>query len=568
MKTQGFVRSVRPRQFKLPLWLASLSLNILALMMPVSILLIFDRIIPFQSTHTLRAIAVALLVAGLLELILRQCRSVLLAASAADEAIANHRGFLGRILSANTRAFAQEPTSAFAERYAAIGQLRDHQAGQGQTLTIDMPFTILFAVMIGFIGGWLVVVPISAFCGVFAFACLVKNTQWQLFDKRKSLDARRYAFLSELLSQMPVVKANRMEPQMTRRFEMLEDQTVEVSRKLILFSGLSQSFGAVFSQVTVAAMGLLGAYLVIQNSIGLAELAACMLLNGRIVQPLTKLISLWVQSESVAVAKRKLDEVHALQVHDQDACPGDKLRGTVVASGVTLGRPGGVGASFAPVTFSAGPSEYILIDAEEAWMIEAFFDAVMGQRVPDGGSVLVDDIPAARRVAHRGEGGIAILEAEPALLSGTLIENLSAFGDADMIERSKAIAATLGLESRIHRLPSGYNTLMNSGSAFEKDPVNRQLIALTRVLALRPRVLLMNEPTAVLDTPERDALAACLKALSSRPTLLVASPDPRLRNCADQRIWISGDIGATIEDWVQDSQYDSLMAVAHQKGVA
>lgn len=568
MEPREFVGRISAPQFDIPLWVASLSMNILSLLMPISILLIFDRVIPFQSTETLRVLTFALLIGAGVELVLRQCRTVLLTTAAEGAAILNYRRFMTKVLGANTLAFSREPASTFAERYAAIGQLRDYHSGQGQALSIDLPFTFLFAVLIGLIGGWLILVPLSAFCVVAVFAGFMKRAQWALFRQRKALDTRRYAFLSEILSSMPTVKANRMEPQMARRFEMLEDQTVSLSKTLIQFSGFSQSFGAIFSQMTVAAMGLLGAYLVISNQIGIAELAACMLLNGRIVQPLTKLMALWVQSENTAVSKARLEEMERIEIRQSAISPGNTLVGKVDVSCLSMSRSSGEGEIFFPITFQADQGTVVLIEATDSWMIDAVFDALTGQRTPDEGEVLIDHLPASQQFGRRGQDALVALESKSAILSGTILDNISAFGDAAMAARAKKVALALGLEKRIHRLPMGYATRLNTGTGFESDPVNRQLIALTRALALRPRVLLMNEPTAVLDTPEREALADYLKSLSPRPTMILASPDPRMKRFSDQTVRLALSESEDLAAWVIDAGLEVAAANSLSRGAA
>ncbi|WP_170788402.1 ABC transporter transmembrane domain-containing protein [Ruegeria lacuscaerulensis] len=560
-------RKLTPR-LGVPVWVASLSLNVLSLLMPISILLIFDRIIPFQSMETLHVLTGVLLFSAGFELVLRHCRSILLSTAAEDAARANYSLFMRQVLTANTLTFAKEPPSSYAERYAAIAQLRDHYAGQGQTLSIDLPFTLMFAILIGLIGGWLVLVPLGAFGIVLIFAAVMKRAQWNLFRQRKTLDTRRYAFLSELLSNMKTIKANRMEPQMSRRFEMLEDQTVDISGRMIRFAGFAQSFGTVFAQVSVAAMGLLGAYLAIRNQIGIAEMAACMLLNGRIVQPLTKLMAMWVQAENITVAWSRLKEMNELETHLVATSGDGKLSGVVTASDVSVRRLHGNGASFSTVSFTASADRGVLIEAEESWMVDALFDALTGQCDLDQGSILFDKVDAKKRVAFRGENALVALESEPVILSGTLLENLSAFGDHERIENAKTVAAALGLERRIFRLPLGYNTPMTIGSAFERDPVNRQLIALVRALALQPHILLMNEPTAVLDTAERQALADYLAKLEVRPTLIVASPDPRFKQFAPQVVRLNATKSRDMAAWVADTDLERLTSEAMQKGAA
>ncbi|WP_170423306.1 ABC transporter transmembrane domain-containing protein [Ruegeria arenilitoris] len=568
MEIRGFVGRVSAFEFDAPLWIASLSMNLLSLLMPISILLIFDRVIPFQSWETLRVLTVVLLVGAVLELLLRHCRAVLLTTSAEAAASSNHRRFMSKILSANTLAFSREPASSYAERFSAIGQLRDYHSGQNQTLSIDLPFTVLFAAMIGLIGGWLILVPIGAFCIVLAFAGVMKRGQRHLFKQRKSLDTRRYAFLYELLSSMPTIKANRMEPQMARRFEMLEDQTVDISRKLIQFSGFAQSFGAIFSQMAVAAMGLLGAYLVIVDLIGIAELAACMLLNGRIIQPLTKLMALWVQSENLTLSKTRLAEINEIETHHGFEAKRGNLIGRIDVSGLSLRGTLKDSQRTAPVTFHVVPGNNVLIEADESWMVGALFDAIAGQTTPDFGEVLIDGAPARDRVGWRGQNALVVLEEEPAIFSGTILENLSAFGAADTAARAKQVAIALGLEKRIHRLPMGYATLLNTGSGFEADPVNRQLIALTRALALQPRVILMNEPTAVLDTPEREALADYMRTLSSLITVIVVSPDPRMKQLTNTTVRLRASNALDLAAWAVDADLERAASETWKRGVA
>jgi ATP-binding cassette subfamily C protein LapB len=568
MKANRAVKRRTRLRMGIPLLAASLSLNILSLLAPITILLIFDRIIPFQSTETLRILTWALAIGAGLEFALRWARSVLLTTAAEESAVTRQRQFLEQVLNANPIHFSQDTASTYFDRYMAISQLREHQSGQSQTLAIDLPFTVLFALMIGLIGGWLVLIPAAAFCIVLVFAGVMKHLQWSLFERRKALDTRRYAFLSALLSSLSTVKANRMEPQMARRFELLEDQTVEVSRKLILFSGFAQSFGAVFGQIMVAAMGLLGAYLVIQNMIGIAELAACMLLNGRIIQPLTKILPIWVQSESVALSRRKLREMDSISQKLPSWIGHKKLKGDLRVERLCLSHPQNKEAVNRPVSFHVQPGTGILIEAEESWMVDALFATILGNQEPNTGACLIDEAATTELPAPVGRGGIVALERDPAILSATLLDNLAAFGGTETVERAKQIASKLGLERRIHRLPEGYNTQLGKGSSFESDPVNRQLIALTRALALRPRMLLMNEPSSVLDAPERQALATCLKTLSPRPTLVIASPDPRLHQLTDQSAQLGNIRTSDLLQWQEDAHRDTDEACRMKRGAA
>ena len=538
--------------------IASVALNTLALVMPLVILLVFDRVIPNHSLDTLHVLSVMLVVVVLMELILRRARSVLLGWSAARAARSGQRRFVDKVLSANTRDFAREEAAVYLQRFAALARIRDHNAGDGQTLAVDMPFTLLFMAMIALIGGALVLVPLVTLLLLVAYSVSMRRVQRHLFDRRKTLDARRYAFLSEVIGQILTVKSNSMERQMTRRFEALQDQSAQTSERLIGFSGFTQSYGAVIAQLSVAAMGLLGAKLVIDGQIGLAELAACMLLNGRVTQPLTRMMGYRVQLESVETAKSTLAEMETLRTA-RISPPRAPMAGRIEAVRLSLDLPSEDARAFDGLTGCVAPGQTALVEATDGAAVQALFDALTGQVQPVRGNILIDGLMPVDRVAQRGEGGLVVLETAPAILTASLLENLSAFGDAARIDRAKLFAARLGLEQRIHRLPLGYNTQLGGGSVFEQDPVNRQLIALTRVLALQPRVLLMQEPSSVLQDPERRNLRDCLAGLDEpRPTILVASQDPKIRGLADTVLSLQSDGDWDMASRLEQEEWDRV----------
>ncbi|CAN0601105.1 unnamed protein product, partial [Ectocarpus sp. 12 AP-2014] len=252
---------------------ATLSLNVLALAMPFVILQIFDRVITNGSTQTLSLLALGLLIVIAFETMLRWARVVLLAAVSETYELKLTSQFVTRTVAADPSHYAKTTEAEHLERFAAIARLRDFYAGQGRLTSLELPFAVVFIAMIGLIGGWLILVPIFGVLLLLRFTSILVHYQEPIFEERNVLDSRRYAFLIEVLSHISSIKLNTMEKQLLRRFEMMQSKAIHNSQKTILYSGLSQSFGAVYSQAALVSMGLFGGFLVIQNSIGMAELA-------------------------------------------------------------------------------------------------------------------------------------------------------------------------------------------------------------------------------------------------------------------------------------------------------
>ena len=345
------------RDVGVPTLLASASLNLVALITPLSLLMIFDRVIPFESQDTLTLLAAILLGVVSCEFLLRWCRIVVMSFQSEEVAVKNYGIFIRDLVEITENRIPENSETKGIERIHAIASLRDFFSSPSQTFAIDLPFTLTFTVMVFLIGGWLVIVPLASILAVLLFAIAMKRYQANLFETRKGVDDRRFAFLNEVLSNLTTIKSNTMERQLTRRYEKLCGESVASTEDLIRFSGLAQSYGAIVAQFSVAATGLLGANLVMNGLIGVAEMAACMLLNGRVIQPILKLLSLWVQSEAIATARAKLiDDVERGATPERTKSPVQVVKGKFELRRLSVQTPNGT-PLFENASCSINPGE-------------------------------------------------------------------------------------------------------------------------------------------------------------------------------------------------------------------
>jgi len=89
---------------------------------------------------------------------------------------------------------------------------------------------------------------------------------------------------------------------------------------------------------------------------------------------------------------------------------------------------------------------------------------------------------------------------EPFLLKGTILDNILLNRNDEAFTADAArIAETLGLHRAIMRLPNGYDTMISEDSSpFSKG--EKQLLCVVRALAKRPKILILDEATANMDS--------------------------------------------------------------------
>lgn len=539
----------------------SFALNLLALAMPLAMLQIFDRIIPFQSGGTLLVFLIGLLVITGLEFLLRLARIVLLGhAGAAFETDLGGR-ILAHTLNSVPREHERYTAGTHFERFSASAQLRDHFAGQGRLLAIDLPFTAIFVLLIALIGGWLVLVPLCLLAVIALAGALLRAIQGGLLEKRTSVDQRRYSFLIEFLSQIATVKSCRMEGQMLRRYEMLHAQSVDASQRIIALAGASQTFGATLGQVAVAAMGLYGAYFVITGAIGVGELAACMLLNGRTTQPMLKLMGLMSQQEGKRQAQAKIGEIAATPLRAMQAPPVTPVTGAIALREVAFRHPASGMMLFENLTTDIAPGEKVLLHSGDGGGRSSLMRMILAEQAPSEGRIFIDGLPAHALGETRGPRGLAILDQEPVIFHGTILDNITLFGSTGPRDRGLAISESVGLHVDIRALPLGYQTVIGAGGGMHSLAF-LQRICIARVLCLGPRILLFNNGASALDRPAATQVAGAMADHAADATMVLVSAQPALRSLATRDLWLSQPAASakTRDMWDADSAMERAVA--------
>ncbi|QYB02282.1 thiol reductant ABC exporter subunit CydD [Rhodococcus sp. USK10] len=165
--------------------------------------------------------------------------------------------------------------------------------------------------------------------------------------------------------------------------------------------------------------------------------------------------------------------------------------------------------------------------------------ALLGLVEPDGGQVRVGGVPVNSLDRSAWWAQVAWLPQHPVLVPGTLGENLRLLGDVVGLEQ--ACAAT-GFDEVLTELPDGWNTRVGSGGT-GLSLGQRQRLALTRVLATRRPVLVLDEPTAHLDdVSERTVLDSLRDLAAAGRTVVVVGHRPTVLAAADRVIEVSADV--------------------------
>ncbi len=191
---------------------------------------------------------------------------------------------------------------------------------------------------------------------------------------------------------------------------------------------------------------------------------------------------------------------------------------------------------------------------------------------PQEGRILIDNKDVKMSTMDSMRENIGVMLQEPFIFSGSVLDNIRFARPnatrAEVVEVAKAVRA----HSFIENMENGYDTWVNErGSRLSVG--QRQLIAFARVLLADPRILILDEATASVDTHTEILLQKAVdKLLEGRTSFVIAHRLSTIRN-ADRIIVIDDgrivELGAHAELMdkrgvyyeLYNVQYESLQAV-------
>jgi ATP-binding cassette subfamily B protein len=343
--------------------------------------------------------------------------------------------------------------------------------------------------------------------------------------------ARLTTTVEQNLRGSRVVKAYAQEPEEIERFEEENQRWFDLTRSAARLQAVNVPLMFLLSNIGMVVIVLFGGYLVIQQELTFGVLIAFITYMGQLVEPIRRL---GIIIPAVAIAGSSAERIFDIldtvpDVQDEpDAQPMAILEGHVKFEQVSFSY--GRQTVLHDIDFEALPGQIVaLLGATGSGkstiisLIPRFYD-------PTAGKILVDgkDIRQATLNSLRSQIGIVLQETT--LFAASIRENI-AFGQSNATEED-IIAAAKAAQAHefIVRSPKGYDTYVGE-RGITLSGGQKQRIAIARVLLMNPRLLILDDATASVDTETEHLIQIAFENLiKGRTTFVIAHRLSTVRN--------------------------------------
>lgn len=509
--------------------LFSLFINLLVLTSPIYMMQIYDRVLSSGRVETLIFItviaAVALLVMGILEAIrgklLGRVGKWLDRALTPDLIGSSMRGALFGL-------------SVSAQPLRDLQVVRAFLVGPGINAIFDAPWVPLFLTVIWLLHPILGMIGLGTAILLFAIALLNEYVSRKPLKEAAAVSISNLQKADAAIRNADVFHAMGMLPGFltgwVRRNESALDLQLVASDRNATLVGFSKFF-RVFVQVLILGAG---AYLVLQHELTSGGMIAASILLGRALAPVEQAIGAWKGFIAARDAYERLQRLLERLPPLPPAMPLPPPQGKVSCEQVVFVPRGREQPILQGISFALEAGELLGVIGPSAAGKSTLCRLLVGSWQPTRGHVRLDGADVFSWPSEQLGPYLGYLPQDVELFSGTVRDNIARLrpdADADAVVEA---AVTAGVHEMILRLPKGYETEIGEAGSFLSGG-QRQRIGLARALFGRPRLIVLDEPNASLDSEGEESLVAAMrKAKAWGGTVIIVAHQPRILQPVDK----------------------------------
>jgi ATP-binding cassette, subfamily B, bacterial HlyB/CyaB len=513
--------------------LASLFVQIFALVTPLMFQVVIDKVLAHKSYSTLFVIVAGLAGIGLFDVILQYLRTYALAHTTNRIDVELGQRLFGHLMRLPMGYFETRPAGQTVARMRELETIRAFLTGQGLFAALDLVFTVIFiAVLFAYSVtlAWIVVATIPLYLLI---AAAVRPGLHSRIEEKFNKGAESQQFLVESVVGMQTLKAAAVEPVMQAQWEEKLAAYVRTTFSVTLLGGGGQMAIQYVSKLSTAALLLFGAKAVIDGEMSVGALVAFNMIAGQVSQPVLRLSQIWQDFQQVRISLDRMGDIlnAAPEPTSRAMANLPPPKGALEFRRVSFRYTPGGQEILKDISLQVRPGEVVGIVGPSGSGKSTLTKLVQRLYLPNEGQVLLDGVDLSQVDPAWLRRHIGVVLQENLLFNRTIHDNIALANPALPRAHVIQMARLAGADEFVAKLPRGYDTMIEERGA-NLSGGQRQRLAIARALVTNPPILIFDEATSALDyESERVVQTNMERIVKGRTVLIIAHRLAAVRPC-------------------------------------
>ena len=518
---------------------------------------VYDKVVPNDAIATLWVLAAGIVTIYIFDTLLRFVRNYLLEIAGKKSDIIMSSIIFSHVLNLKMD---QWPASigAFASRLREFESIRNFFTASTIATLVDLPFSIIFLLVIYYIGGPMIAVPLIIIALLMLYSFILVRPLKASVEATYEATANKNAHLIETLRTIKTVKALGAANYSQWVWEESSGTIANRSMRARILSSSLTVVTNLMVQFNTIGLIVFGIYRISDLELSLGGLIAIVMLSSRAVAPLGQIAALITSFEQTRTAFRSLDELMQKSVERPEGKsyvrrPG--FEGAIHFREVDFSYPESPKKSLAGISFKINAGEHVGIIGKVGSGKTSLMKLVIGLYQAESGSIAIDNIDINQIDPADLRKNIGYLSQDIELMRGTIRENI-AYKDLHVNDEKLIRAAEIcGVDLFVNQLPQGFDTQVGEDGGFLSGG-QRQAIALGRAVMLNEPVLILDEPTNSFDNTTESIVKKRLFEYTRDRTLLLVTHKAPMLDLVERLIVI--DEGRIVMDGPKEEVLNAL----------
>ncbi|MGL6026279.1 type I secretion system permease/ATPase [Vibrio misgurnus] len=517
--------------------IASILINLFAIAAPMFSRIVYDKVIPNLAFETLWVLSSGILVIFLFDFIFKMLRNYFIDVAGKKSDILISSKLFSKVM--GIRMEARPPSvGAFARHLQEFESIREFFTSATISALIDLPFALLFLLLIGLMAGHLVWVPILGVLMLVVYSLLMQARLRRAIEEGSKLASQKYANLIESLTGLETVKLFGAQGQFQYRWEEAVAHMANWNIKSRRITDSIQNTAGFIQQAANIGMIIVGVYLISNGDLTMGGLIAATMLSGRATGPLVQLSLLSTRYNQAKSSMTIIEQIMAMpdeQEQGKRYIHRPIIQGKIELDRVTFHYPNSPIASVRDLSLTINPGEKVAIIGRIGSGKTTLERLIMGLYKPTEGHVRIDDTNIAQLHHIDIRRNIGCVPQDSVLFYGSIRDNITLgrplADDREVMDAANRAGVTVFTQQD----PAGLERQVGEGGMLLSGG-QRQTVSIARALLGRPPVLLMDEPTSAMDNRSEMHIKQQLSQLKPSETLILITHKTSMLDVVDRVI--------------------------------